>query len=187
MCHNRKRWIDALPIVLLGLRSSLKKYIGSTVAELTYGTTLRVPGEFFDTSKTVAKVTPEYVESLKQIMSQIKATQTQHHNKAQPYAQPQLQSCTHVWLRVDSVRPSLTPPYDGPFKIVRKKLKTFVISVRGRNVEVSIDRVKAAHIDTPDKPTALEDPLSECTATVPAEKPYTTRFGRTINKPQIFS
>ena len=67
MCHNRKRWTDALPLVLLGLRSSLKKDIGSTVAELTYGTTLRLPGEFFDTSKTVAKVTPEYVESLKQI------------------------------------------------------------------------------------------------------------------------
>ncbi len=38
---------EALPLTLLGIRSSLKEDIGCTSAELVYGTTLRLPGEFF--------------------------------------------------------------------------------------------------------------------------------------------
>ena len=37
-------WIDALPLVLLGLRSALKEDIAATAAEMVYGTTLRLPG-----------------------------------------------------------------------------------------------------------------------------------------------
>ena len=40
-------WTEALPMVLLGIRTSLKHDIGCCAAELVYGTTLRLPGEFF--------------------------------------------------------------------------------------------------------------------------------------------
>ena len=36
-------WVDMLPIVLLGIRTSLKEDLGSSKAELAYGTTLRLP------------------------------------------------------------------------------------------------------------------------------------------------
>ena len=36
-------WVDMLPIVLLGMRTSLKEDLGSSTAELVYGTTLRLP------------------------------------------------------------------------------------------------------------------------------------------------
>lgn len=39
--------MDALPLVLLGIRTALKEDIASTAAEMVYGTTLRLPGEFF--------------------------------------------------------------------------------------------------------------------------------------------
>ena len=42
------QWIEALPIVLLGLRTSVKEDLGCCTAELVYGTTLRIPGEFFN-------------------------------------------------------------------------------------------------------------------------------------------
>lgn len=47
MCHGTKEWVDILPTVLLGLRTSLKEDIQATTAELVYGTTLRLPGEMF--------------------------------------------------------------------------------------------------------------------------------------------
>jgi len=40
-------WAKALPLVLLGIRTTLKQDLKCTPAELVYGTTLRLPGEFF--------------------------------------------------------------------------------------------------------------------------------------------
>ncbi len=42
------RWMEALPTVLLGIRTAVKRDISCTSAELVYGTTLRLPGEFID-------------------------------------------------------------------------------------------------------------------------------------------
>ena len=49
---NPTSWMDALPLVLLGIRTALKEDISSTTAEMVYGTTLRLPGEFLFRSFT---------------------------------------------------------------------------------------------------------------------------------------
>ncbi|GFV86254.1 retrovirus-related Pol polyprotein from transposon 412 [Trichonephila clavipes] len=46
-CHATERWTEVLPIILLGLRASLKEDILCTPAELVFGTTIRLPGRFF--------------------------------------------------------------------------------------------------------------------------------------------
>jgi len=46
MCHEQSSWSDALPLVLFGLRTAWKSDLRSSVAELVYGESLRVPGEF---------------------------------------------------------------------------------------------------------------------------------------------
>ncbi|GFS55914.1 integrase catalytic domain-containing protein [Trichonephila clavipes] len=45
-CHATERWTEVLPIILLGLRASLKEDILCTPAELVFGTTIRLPGRF---------------------------------------------------------------------------------------------------------------------------------------------
>ena len=50
--HNPSFWMDALPLVLLGVRTALKEDTSSMAAEMVYGTTLRLPGEFFTPSST---------------------------------------------------------------------------------------------------------------------------------------
>lgn len=40
-------WMDALPFLLLRIRTALKEDIASTATEMVYGTNLRLPGEFF--------------------------------------------------------------------------------------------------------------------------------------------
>lgn len=47
MCHNSSNWIEILPTILLGLRSSWKDDLKASAAEMIYDTTLRLPGEFF--------------------------------------------------------------------------------------------------------------------------------------------
>ena len=40
-------WVNELPIVLLGIRTTLKEDLSCSSADLVYGTTLRLPGDFF--------------------------------------------------------------------------------------------------------------------------------------------
>ena len=100
-------WTDILPLVLLGIRATLKDDLHCTTAELVYGSTLRLPGEFFDISRA-DDAAPDplcYVTKLKTTMQQLKARQ--RHNKA--FVSKDLMTCTHVFVRRDCVR----SPYNG--------------------------------------------------------------------------
>ena len=48
-------------MVLLGIRTALKTDLGCSVAELVYGTTLRIPGEFFVSEQTTQTNPAEFV------------------------------------------------------------------------------------------------------------------------------
>ena len=41
-------WVTNLPWVLLGIRSSLKEDLGCSAAQLSLGTSVRLPGQYFD-------------------------------------------------------------------------------------------------------------------------------------------
>lgn len=49
-------WVDMLPMVLLGICTSLKQDLKGSTAELVYGTTLSLPSEFFQ--QTTAQLDP---------------------------------------------------------------------------------------------------------------------------------
>ena len=65
-------WSENLPIALLGIRTVLKEDLHCTAAELVYGTTLRLPGEFFNSSGLATTLDPaSYVVQLKRSMQQL--------------------------------------------------------------------------------------------------------------------
>jgi hypothetical protein len=43
--HADQQWAEALPLVLLGIRTSFKADLQASVTELVYGEPLRIPGE----------------------------------------------------------------------------------------------------------------------------------------------
>jgi len=46
-CYVTERWVDVLPSILFGFRSTLKEDIATTPAEMVYGVPIRLPEEFF--------------------------------------------------------------------------------------------------------------------------------------------
>ncbi|GFT68529.1 retrovirus-related Pol polyprotein from transposon opus [Trichonephila clavipes] len=46
--HNNIRWTESFPTVLLGLRVVIRPDISYTIAQMVYGTSIKLPGEFFD-------------------------------------------------------------------------------------------------------------------------------------------
>ncbi|GFW96253.1 retrovirus-related Pol polyprotein from transposon 412 [Trichonephila clavipes] len=115
-CHATERWTEVLPIILLGLRASLKEDILCTPAELVFGTTIRLPGEMFDSSKPDDDVV-NFVSKLKSHMQSLHPKPPKHHGKRPVFIHPGLLEATHVFLRRDMLRRPLQQPYDGPFKM----------------------------------------------------------------------
>lgn len=156
--------MEALPLALLGIRTALKADIGCSAAELVYGTTLRLPGEFFLSSQREAQINPgDYASRLRSIMGKLRATPPRQPTTRAIHLSTDLASCTHVFVRHDAVRRSLQPPYDGPYKVLRRGDKMFTIDRRGRREVVSVDRLKPAHMDpfgTTAAPPAANTPLA---------------------------
>ncbi|GFU74294.1 integrase catalytic domain-containing protein [Trichonephila clavipes] len=142
-CHATERWTEVLPIILLGLRASLKEDILCTPAELVLGTTIRLPGEMFDSSKPDDDVV-NFVSKLKSHMQSLHPKPPKHHGKRPVFIHPGLLEATHVFLRRDMLRRPLQQPYDGPFKVLQRKDKVFFLDINGKRVSISIDRCKPA-------------------------------------------
>ncbi|GFR10931.1 retrovirus-related Pol polyprotein from transposon 412 [Trichonephila clavata] len=71
---------------------------------------------------------------------------TRHHGQQTIFVSKDLATCNHVFLRTDSLRKGLQPPYEGPYKVVDLTEKVFRILRHGKEVSVSIDRLKPAYI-----------------------------------------
>ena len=63
--------MDELPVVLLGLRSAPKEDLGCAPAELLYGTTLRLPGEFFEATTAAEPDVSDLLSRLRTTMAQL--------------------------------------------------------------------------------------------------------------------
>lgn len=158
-CHATENWVDVLPIVMLGLRSTIKEDLHATPAEFLYGTTLRLPGELLCNS---TEFTPrsEFVKELRAAMQSLAPTPPSQHRTQKPFVHNRLADCTHVFIRHDAVRKPLQPPYDGPFKVKKRSDKYFTVQLQRRDAKISIDRLKPAFFTAdeerlidPDSPT----------------------------------
>jgi len=64
MCRAQDRWTDALPFVLLGMRTAFKEDMQASVDELVYGEPLRIPGELLAAAPT-PRDPPELITRLR--------------------------------------------------------------------------------------------------------------------------
>lgn len=119
MCYGTQDWVDVLPVVLLGLRTSFKEDLRATAAELVYGTTLRLPGEYFF-SDELANGPQIFLEPLREKMRRVRSAPAAHHSKDRAFSHKTLHSCTHVFVRVGGSSERLCQPYEGPFEVLER-------------------------------------------------------------------
>ena len=149
MAHESPNpWTITLPAVLLGVRSAVKERLGRSAAEMIYGTTLRLPGEFTKQYTVDANTDLEnYSDKLRVAMSRLRLCpprDTQQHNIFQF---KEIATCNHVFLRRIAIAPPLTAPHDGQYKVVARSGRVMKILVKGKVETVSLDRVKPAHLE----------------------------------------
>lgn len=200
MCRlnaHPERWMDELPVVLLGLRSALKTDIQATPSQLVYGTTLRLPGQFLHYQPLSSNpMTPDFIKNFTSTMAALTPTETKHHCYDKPFHHAALDTCTHVFLRDDAVRKSLVRPYTGPYKVMSRTDKLFIIHVNGKSVTVSADRVKPAFITPETSSNVRVKPATASSSTRPAplkrhvtfqnQHQTITSYGRQVQRPKRF-
>lgn len=108
-------WLEALPLVLLGLRTTVREDFAASISELTYGTTLRLPGQLYEDSPLSDP--PAYVSKLQKIMCVFKPCQPLRHGQQKIYVPKQLKNCIHVFVRIGPFKTTLRPTYKGPFEV----------------------------------------------------------------------
>ena len=194
MCRAQERWTEALPLVLLGMRTSFKEDLQASVAELVYGEPLRVPGELLAASPTTRDPS-ELITQLRRHFEQLRPVPAARHASPAVFVHKDLADSTHVFLRQDAVRRPLDPPYSGPYKVLARTKKTLRIAINGRPVTVSTDRVKPAYImvETDGRTMTARAPPEQTSQPAPqpsAPSPpaaVTTRSGRRVRLPARFN
>ena len=94
------QWTDALPLTLLGIHTAFKSDLQCSSAELVFGTTLHIPGEFFQQSLPVDDPT-SLLGHLKSAMHQLSAPPVRPQTQRKVHIDSNLFSCTHVFVRKD--------------------------------------------------------------------------------------
>ncbi|XP_014781162.1 uncharacterized protein LOC106876921 [Octopus bimaculoides] len=101
--------IEFLPIVLLGLRSSIKEDIGYSPAELLYGSSLMLPGQIIVPANMQDIDTTNFVERLRDYMSKLSHMNTRKQD-IKTYLPKDYSSWTHGFVHNDAVKHPLTAP-----------------------------------------------------------------------------
>ena len=137
-------WADELPKIILAINNQRSDESEFTPHQQTFGMPGRVPGIFFfdqpsDTNPNTLN-TYAFMENMRY-----------HHRTArplasnQPYIEKNLFNCDKVWVRNDASKPPLAPIYNGPFKVIRRAEKYFILLTPSGISKVSIDRCKVAY------------------------------------------
>ncbi|KAJ8971701.1 hypothetical protein NQ314_000576 [Rhamnusium bicolor] len=104
-----------------------------------------------------------------------------------------LATTPYVFVRHDALRATLEPTYDDPFKVLKRKERNFVIQLGDKEVNVTLDRLKPAHLlgddfenitpETSDSEVQVQD---NSDSDVAVHKKRATRSGRVVRFPERF-
>ncbi|XP_035204817.1 uncharacterized protein LOC118179760 [Stegodyphus dumicola] len=134
----------------------------------------------------IVSPTEYYVSQLRSVMHFVRHIPTSRHIQSPIYVHPALQTCSHVFLRIDSVKPPLTPPYTGPHTVVKRMDKNFIIEVNNKKITVTIDRLKPAYMlsECINSPVIPQFPEEVCGDSKIVPKQVVTRSGRHVHFPK---
>ncbi|XP_059085639.1 uncharacterized protein LOC131882501 [Tigriopus californicus] len=131
------------------MRSAWRKGNGLSSAELVYGTTLRIPGECLDAIPRDAVADLPFVEQLRLQLRHVVPPPFDYHGEAPVCVPRSLEAAEFVYVRHDARRGPLQPLYDGPFEVLERHAKHFVLKQAELPVLVSINHLKAGHGASP--------------------------------------
>ena len=144
--ENPTDWYSNLGVVLLGMRAMVKEDLGCSSAELTLGTPLRVPGEFFVSDRETIPQT-EYGRQLVGFMQTLRPSPPREPCRRDYFVDDKLSSCSHVFVKNNAAKTTLDQAYTGPYRVLSRTDKYFTLEMGANRYDnVTINRLKACSI-----------------------------------------
>ena len=138
--------MEELPWVLLGLRNAPKEEFGYSSAELLYGESLTVPGEFIPPGFTNDPAQESPLKFRGNIQTNFPRPASSHSSTA-TFVPQSLMTAKYAYVRRDGTKGPLQRPYTGPYAVLTPGDKTFLLDIGGRTERISVDRLKPAFYD----------------------------------------
>ncbi|XP_028038945.1 uncharacterized protein LOC114249531 isoform X4 [Bombyx mandarina] len=135
---------------------------------------------------------------LRKFVKDLRPTPASRHGGKRTFVFKDLATASHIFLRDDTLGGSLKQAYSGPHEVLQRGDKVFRIILNGKNVAVSIDRIKPAYIlhdsDTTHTPspthtyTHTDSPDTTDPVVLDADEGVIrrTRSGRRVKFPQYY-
>jgi len=118
---------------MLDIRAAWREDLGTITAELVYGETLRLPGQFLsDQPIATEDDTSHLISTLRNLFNHLRPIQETNHDAKQPFVFKDLATASHVFVRHDGPKTILQSPYDGPFPVLKRTAKTVQIQAKGK-------------------------------------------------------
>lgn len=176
---RQQNWFTSLPIVLLGIRMTPNSTEFSPFTAVT-GSFMLCPQPLIssDRQQPVSHdILNKFVAEM-QCMDFQKLSSGICHSTPKPYVPADLTTCPKVWMRVDRVRRSLEAPYSGPYEILQRNPKYFILKLPQGDTSVSIDRLKPAYLSPPAtvKPVQSDNIPSRSIDSSPVSPPISNSF-----------
>ena len=171
----KKNWYTSLLVVLLGIRMT-NSITGFPPFTAVTGTYMLCPHPIINKNTQIAHATIKQLIEEMQLIYFYNNASGMLHSTPQPYIPVDLLTCDQVWLRIDRVQKNLEAPYCGPFKVLRRHSKHFIIRLPQGDTSVSVNRSKPAKIpgntnndnnNSPQAPSAPPNPPAVTPPTVP--------------------
>ena len=118
-------WMEELPWVMLGLRTAPKEDIGASVAEMVYGAPLTVPGAFVGPACSTEAA--EHLHRMRQVAGRLVPAPDAWHGIPGSSTEKGLEDAEFVFVRRDAAHGPLQAPYTGPYRVLERSDKHFVI------------------------------------------------------------
>ncbi|KFD56751.1 hypothetical protein M514_02428 [Trichuris suis] len=118
--------------------AALRQDLQASVAELVYGTTLRLPGQLIVEQDNMYVPIP-FLHHLRHVIAKARPVTPTHHAKVSVFIHKDLSRCFHVFVRYDAVRGPLMSPYDGPYAVLGRQDKFYMIRINDTQKTVRID------------------------------------------------
>ena len=116
--RHGQNWLPMLPWILLGQRTAFQPELGTSAAEMVFGSTPKIPGDLAGADLDLDKDIPSLLERIRQKAARPNVP-TAHHSDPIPHLPSAMKNATHVYVRRGKVAP-LGPNFDGPCEIVER-------------------------------------------------------------------
>ena len=160
-----EQWFWRLPCALLAIRTTIKPDIGASPADLVFGEGLAIPGEVLSHHEPNDSEEHEQrqrlLDGLNLEVARIQPKPTSAHGRPRVFLPEDLRRASHVFVQRGGVRPTLSTPYVGPYRVINRNQNSFRIAIPGAQAEnINISRLRPAVMPGDDDQNPPSDPPS---------------------------